>query len=137
MSLSQDYGAQVIGETSTDGTRLQTVMARVEWVVCRACQSMAIRCSYQPVRHTALPDQEVPALLCAEAPSIAERPAVPPRPAAISGPAERVVRAAARRLPRCRSDCCVRTPSGSVHRRTGWTDRGLVRQADNWPRTAS
>ena len=51
--------APAIGETTTDGTRLQNAMTpthSVEWVSSHASQSVAIRCTHEPVQHTTLPE---------------------------------------------------------------------------------
>ena len=51
--------APAMGETTTEGTKVQNAMTpthSVECVSCHANQSVAIRCTQEPVQHTTLPE---------------------------------------------------------------------------------
>ena len=51
--------APAMGETMTDGARLQNAMTPTHSVECvrvQAIQSVAIRCTQDPVQHTTLPE---------------------------------------------------------------------------------
>jgi hypothetical protein len=48
-----------MGEMTTDGTKVQNAMMdthSTEWVSSHASQSVAIRCTHDPVQHTTLPE---------------------------------------------------------------------------------
>jgi hypothetical protein len=51
--------APATGDITTDGTRLQNAITpthNVECVRVQAIQSVAIRCTHEPVQHTTLPE---------------------------------------------------------------------------------
>ena len=51
--------APAMGDTITDGTRLQNAITpthKAECVSSHAIQSVAIRCTHDPVQHTTLPE---------------------------------------------------------------------------------